>query len=115
MIFRKGDYKRVLTQGVYWLNMGETVVRYNLALPMNSSRVALEVLLKDEQLTALWHVIDVLDNELVLVYKNGKYSQTLTAGRYVFWKDLVDYTFTRANLSKIYITEQIDRALFAKK
>ncbi|GAB5400998.1 MAG: slipin family protein [Aureisphaera sp.] len=114
LVFKNGDYKRVLTEGVYWLNLGETVIKYNLAVAFQNSTVALEVLLRDEKLAGMLHVIDVLDNELVIVFKNGKYMQTLKAGRYVFWKGLVDYTFTSADLGKLYITEAIDKALFAK-
>lgn len=114
LVFKKGEYKRVLTQGVYWLGWGEQVAVYNLALSFTSNTMQLEVLLRDEKLAAMWHVIDVLDNEIVLVFKNNKFSQVLTAGRYVFWKDLVEYSFTRADTSKIYITENIDTGLFAK-
>ncbi len=114
LVFRKGDYKRVLTEGVYWLGLNESVIKYKLNIPFQAGTVALEILLKDEELASMWHVIDVLDNELVIVFKNGKYLQALTAGRYVFWKGLVDYTFTRADLSKIYITEKIDKAILTK-
>lgn len=114
LVFKKGDYKRVITQGVYWLGFGERVVKYKLSEAMNSAPVALEILERDEALVALWHQVAVLDTELVIVYKNGQFSQVLTSGRYVFWKGLVDYNFTRVDLTKIYITEAIDKALFAK-
>ncbi len=114
LVFKNGDYKRVLTEGVYWVRFRESVHIYNTSLSFTSNALDLEVFLRDKELTNLWHVIDVLDHEIVIVYKNGKYSQTLTAGRYVFWKGLVTYDFTRADLSKIYITEKIDKAVFAK-
>lgn len=114
LIFKNGDYKRVLTKGVYWLGWGESVVVYNLTVSFTSNTMQLEVLLRDEKLAAMWHVVDVMDNEIVLVFKNNKYSQVLTAGRYVFWKGLVEYSFTKADLSKIYITEKIDTGLFSK-
>ncbi|MFC4635137.1 slipin family protein [Dokdonia ponticola] len=114
LVFRHGDYHRVLTEGIHWVGFRESVTLYNTALSFTSNTIDLEVFLRDEALVALWHVIDVLDHELVIVYKNKKYSQTLTAGRYVFWKGLVDYQFTRADLTKIHITEKIDTAVFAK-
>lgn len=114
LVFKNGDYKSVLTKGVYWLGWGERLATYNLAQSFASNTMQLEVLLRDEKLAAMWHVVDVLDNEIVLVFKNNKYSQVLTAGRYVFWKELVEYTFTRVDLSKIYITEKIDAGLFSK-
>lgn len=114
LVFKKGDYKRVLTQGTYWLSWGEKVNVYSLAQGFTGTTVAFELLLKDEKLTAMWHVIDVLDNELVIVYKTGKFSEVLRAGRYVFWKGLIDYDFTRVDMNKIYITEKIDKSLYAK-
>lgn len=114
LVFKNGDYKRVLTEGVYWLSWGETLATYNLALSFTTNTMQLEVLLRDEKLVAMWHVVDVLDNEIVLVFKNKKFSQVLTAGRYVFWKGLVEYNFTSADISKIYITENIETGLFSK-
>lgn len=114
LVFKNGDYKRVITQGVYWLGFGARVVKYNSTEAMQKAPVALEILEQDEALVALWHQVDVLDTELVIVYKNGQYSQVLTAGRYVFWKGLIDYSFTRVDLTKIYITEAIEKSLFAK-
>lgn len=114
LVFKHGDYKRVLTEGVHWVRFRESVNIHNTALSFSSNTVPLEVFLRDEALAKLWDVIDVPDTEIVIVYKNGKYSQTLTAGRYVFWKGLVEYSFTRADLSKIYITENIDKSAFAQ-
>ena len=114
LVFKNGDYKRVVTAGVYWLKFGEKVAKYNMALSFTSNVVALEVLLRDAKLAEMLHVIDVFDNQLMVVYKNGKYSQTLTAGRYVYWKGLVDYEFTKVDLTKIYITEKIDKAVLNK-
>ena len=113
LVFKNGDYQRVVTQGVYWF-FGKKIVKYSLFEAMERAPVALEILERDEELTAMWHQIDVLDTELVVVYKNDQYSQVLTAGRYVFWKGMVDYRFTRIDLSKIYITEAIEKSLFAK-
>ena len=114
LVFKNGDYKRVLTEGTYWLRFRESVNIYNTALPFTSNTVDLEVFLRDQELVKLWHVVDVADNEIAIVYKNKKYSQTLTSGRYIFWKDLIEYSFVYADLSKIYITEKIDKATFSK-
>ena len=41
--------------------------------------------------------------------------QVLTAGRYAFWKSVIRYDFIRADISKIGITENIDRAVLMNK
>jgi len=114
LVFKNGNYKRVVTEGVYWLNFGESVLKYNLSKAFVTAPVALEILEADKTLANMWHVVDVLDNELVLVYANKKFSQVLETGKHVFWKGLVAYTFTKVDVSKIYITEKIDKALFSK-
>ena len=42
--------------------------------------------------------------------KNGLLKQVLTAGRYAFWKSALNYQFVRADISKIDITANLDRA-----
>jgi regulator of protease activity HflC (stomatin/prohibitin superfamily) len=113
LVFKNGEYLRVITQGSYWLWFRRTVRIYNLGLSF-SSTTPLEILIKDEALKAMMHIIEVGDNEIVLVYKNGRYNQVLTTGQYVFWKGLVEYEFTTADFSKIYITEKIGKTLFGK-
>jgi hypothetical protein len=77
--------------------------------------VELNILLKDEALAAMLDVIEVKDNELVLVYENGLFRQVLTPGRYTFWKSAIEYRFLRADVSKIEITEDIDRTVLQNR
>ena len=98
---------------MHWLGFGERTKAYSLA-EMFYTPIALEILLKDTVLAEMLHVVEVKDGEIVLVFRNGNFLQVLSAGRYVYWKDLVTYIFTKADTTKIYITENIDRSLFAK-
>ncbi len=111
LVFRKEDYHRVITKGIHWLGFNERILQYDLTKPFVAP-IALELLLADKELEAMLHIIDVKDNEIVLMYGNGNFRNTLTAGRYAYWKGLVDYEFTKVDLSKIYITEKIDKSLF---
>ncbi len=113
LVFKGGNYVRVITEGKHWIGFSQRVLEYNLAQAF-ATPVALELLLKDETLTEMLHVIEVKDSELVLVYENGNFKTVLSAGRYVYWKGLIDREFTTVDLSKIYITEHIDKALFSK-
>lgn len=112
LVFKKGDYLRVITQGKHWLGFNQRVLMYDLANTFVAP-VALELLLKDETLKAMLDVVEVKDGELVLVYEKGNFKTVLTAGRYVYWKGLIEREFVRADLSKIYITEKIDKSLFS--
>lgn len=111
LVFKNGNYARVITEGKHWINFREKVLKYDLTQAFNAPK-ALEILLKDEALTNLLTVIEVKDNEIVLVYENKNFKRILTAGRYTFWNSLIDYKFVTADLNKIEITEDISKALY---
>ena len=111
LVFKKGDYQKVITQGKHWLFLNQRVLRYNLIEEFHSP-IAIEILLKDSALVNLLEVVEVKDNELVLLYENNNFKRVLTAGRYFFWKGLVNRTFTKIDTSNIEINKNIDKALF---
>jgi regulator of protease activity HflC (stomatin/prohibitin superfamily) len=111
LVFKKGDYIKTLTQGKHWIGFGQNVIMYDMSLAFRCS-TALEILLKDEKLSELLDVVDVKDNEIVLMYENGNFKVILSAGRHVYWNGLIDRSYVRVDLTKIYITEKIDEALF---
>jgi hypothetical protein len=111
LVFKNGDYKRFITKGKHWIGWRETVKVYNLAHYFTAP-VALEILLKDEQLAAMLEIIEVKDYEIVVVYKNNIFAEVLKAGRYAVWKGLITRDFVKVDLSKIEITENIEKTLF---
>lgn len=109
LVFKDGVYKKMLQEGKYWLGFGETAIMYELNrqfIPF----VELNILLQDAALAETLHVVDVKDNEIALQYENGLLKAVLGAGRYTFWKGMIDYAFVLADTSKIEITENISRA-----
>lgn len=111
LVFKKGEYKRVLTEGMHWVGLTEHVVEKSMALQFTAG-IANEVLLRDKKLAAMLEVIRVSDGEMVLVFKNGVFVNLLQAGEYMFFKGLIAWSFTRVDKSKIYITESINPILF---
>jgi len=107
LIFRYGDYRRVITEGVHWINPLDDVVQYDLSNPFYSS-IELNVLLQDEELKEKLIVVEVGDNEIALQYEGSNFIAVLVSGRYAFWKGLIDYKFKKVDLSKIDITEDVD-------
>jgi regulator of protease activity HflC (stomatin/prohibitin superfamily) len=114
LVFKNGEYKRVLMAGNYWFWKNERVLLYDITKPFIAP-VELNILLQDIALADILHVVEVKDNEIVLQYENGLLKQVLTAGRYTYWKSVVQYEFVRADISKIAITENIDRATLLSK
>jgi regulator of protease activity HflC (stomatin/prohibitin superfamily) len=111
LVFKNGNYARVITEGTHWLGFNTQVIKYDLTQAFNAPK-ALEILLKDQALAAMLTVIEVTDNDIVLVYVNKNFKRVLTAGRYTFWNNLIDYKFVTADLSKTEITENVSKALF---
>lgn len=114
LVFKNGEYQRLLMAGTYWFWKNEVVYLYDITKPFVAP-VELNILLQDKALADILHVVEVKDNEIVLQYENGLLKQVLTAGRYTFWKSVVQYAFVRADISKIAITENIDRAVLLSK
>jgi hypothetical protein len=114
LVFKRGVYQRMLKEGSYWFWQNETVYIYQLTQPFNAP-VELNILLQDATLAEALHVVEVKDTEIVLQYENGLLKQVLTAGRYTFWKNVIQYDFVRADISKVEITERFDRATLQHK
>ncbi len=113
LVFKSGNYFKVISEGKHWLGFNQHVLVYSLETAF-ASPIALELLLQNKTLAEMLDVIEVMDNEVVLVFEKGNFKNILSAGRYAYWKGLIKREFTRVDLSKIYITEKIDKALFSR-
>ncbi len=114
LVFKRGNYNRVLTEGNYWLSFNEKVYIYSISNEFFAP-IKLELLLEDNQLSDMLEVIHVLDNEIVLKYENKIFKGVLKAGKYAFWKSKTNnYTFTKVDLSNVEITESIDKSVLTK-
>lgn len=107
LVFYKGEYKRCLSQGTHWVWPWERVMYYALNARIVAP-VDINILIKDEMLASYLELVQVYDNELALVYKDGNYEYFLPPGKYAFWKGWVDYRFVTIDLSKVEITEDVD-------
>jgi regulator of protease activity HflC (stomatin/prohibitin superfamily) len=114
LVFRNGNYVKLLNEGAYWLLPFADVKEYDMAKPFYSP-VNLNILLKDENFRAEVQVIEVKNNEIALQYENELFAEVLTPGRYVFWKGLVNYKFIVVNLNEVDIDVGIDRSLLSRK
>ncbi len=114
LVFKDGVYKYMLKEGTYWFWKNEMVLLYDVTKPFTAP-VELNILLQDAELAEALLVVEVKDNEIALQYENGFLKNVLTAGRYTYWKTVINYEFVKADTSKIEITEPIDRATLQSK
>jgi len=107
LLYSRGEYKRCLEAGSYWIMPWRKVMTYDMASQFIAP-IELNILLQDAYLSSLLDIVRVNDNEIVLVYKEGNLETVLRAGKYAYWEGLVDRKFVFADISKIDITEGID-------
>lgn len=114
LVFSNGAFTGMLKPGTYWFWNGETVYVYSLTEPFIPP-VELNILLQDKELSEALLLIEVKENEIVLLYENNFLKQVLLPGRHVYWKGPVLYSTITADISKIEITEAIDRTTLANR
>ncbi len=107
LVFRSGDYNRMIAEGVYWIFPNEKVILYDRAQPFYPA-IDLNILLADEKLANELIVVELRDNQIALRYEDGNLKQVISAGKHAYWKGVRDHQFKTVDLSKIAITEDID-------
>lgn len=113
LVFRRGDYRTVITAGTHWVSLFDYVIEYDLTKPFTTAK-ELNMLMKDHKLAAMLEVVEVQDSEIILRYERGNFAGILTAGRYAYWKGLIDYGFVKADLNDYEIPPGISRELLTK-
>ncbi|WP_343700667.1 slipin family protein [Chitinophaga sp.] len=114
LVYKRGDYLRLLKAGKHWLNFTEDLVIYNTLQPFNPPQ-DLNLYLQDAALASELIVVEVKDTEIVLQYENGLLQKVLTAGRYAYWKSVINYAFVRADISVADIDESIPQHVLQHK
>lgn len=111
LVFEKRKLVEVIKEGSQWIFGDKQVMVYEKTMAFQAP-FELNVLLQNEALAVMLEVIEVADNEIVLQFVNGNFKEVLTAGTYAFWKGVTNTYFSRIDLSKVEITEQIPMFLF---
>jgi len=106
LVFENKKLIAVWNEGNYWVWGNKEVIIYEMKQSFVPT-VELNLLLQNEDLASMLEVVEVFDNEIVLYFVNGIFKEVLTTGRYAFWKGYTQNEFTKVDLSKIYITENI--------
>ncbi len=113
LVFKNGNYQKVITEGVYWLGWSQKVMIFDLTRAFHAP-IALNLLIKDQQLADMLHIVEVKDHEIVLHYEDQNFKGVLTPGRYTFWKGVIEHRFVTANLNELEIPKTIDKSLLTR-
>ena len=113
LVSKQGELQRVYTAGQYWLWGEKEVAEYNMSENFGMRR-DIEALLQNAELSAMLEVIDVMDSEVVLVYKNKIFNTVLGSGRHIYWKSAKEYSFERFNTGALAVDNAIARNIMGK-
>ncbi|MDR0193640.1 MAG: slipin family protein [Myroides sp.] len=113
LVSKQGELQKVYTAGQYWLWGEKEVMEYNMAEAFGMRR-DIDALLQNAELNAMLEVIDVMDNEVVLVYRNKVFNNVLGAGRHIYWKSAKEYSFERYNTEGLEVDKSIARNIIGK-
>ncbi|MEK6495438.1 slipin family protein [Myroides odoratimimus] len=113
LVFKQGELQKVYTAGQYWLWGEREVLEYNMAEAFGMRR-DMDALLQNAELSTMLEVIDVMDNEVVLVYRNKVFNNVLGAGRHIYWKAAKEYSFERYNTEGLAVDKSIARNITGK-
>lgn len=111
LVFENRKLIKVIKEGSEWIFGDKQVMVFEKTIAFQSP-YEFNILIQNEVLAAMLEVIEVADNEIVLQFVNGNFKEVLTAGTYAFWKGVTNTYFSRIDLSKVEITEQIPMFLF---
>ena len=106
LVFENRKLITVLKEGKYWIWGNKEVLIYEMKQSFVPT-IELNLLLQNEVLASMLEIVDLYDNEMALYFVNGIFKEVLPTGRYAFWKGYTQNEFTKVDLSKIYITENI--------
>lgn len=98
LVYRKGEFDRLLTKGKYWVRSSDVVTICNTNEQFTPEG-DLKKLLKHEELAVELTVVELTETQVALMYEYGNFSRLLSAGTYAFWKDEKRYHFSKHDRS----------------
>ena len=114
LVFKRNEFAYMLNEGKHWIGWNESLVVADMARPF-APIGNLNLFLRNEAFADATLLVEVKNNEIALQYEEGLFTKVLSAGRYVFWKGLVNYRFEIVNLENMQIAENIDRSILSNK
>lgn len=113
IIYKNGSVKKVMTAGQYWISIFDQVETYSMSNQFFST-IEMNILLQNEELKNLLHVIEVKDNSIAILNINGIFKQILTTGNYLFWKGANEISNQIIDFSNYEIDAAFDKNLLMK-
>lgn len=102
LIWVDGRFQRVVSGGLYalWTTHKKVNVQIIDARDVRFNHSDISVILKSEGAKEHLQEYDVAEDHVGVLFQNGRYIDTLSSGRYVFWKDIENVMIYRVSTAK---------------
>lgn len=110
LVYRNGDFQRVLLAGSHWLRFSEDVTLYDqsqLYVALSDMELAME----DDLFKSNAVQVNVKENEIALVYIRENFSILLKSGNYFYFKGAIDIKVEVYDLNSVDEITGIDQAI----
>ena len=113
LVFKNGQLVQVLDSGRYWISPWRKVVKYDVT-ELFYHEIDIDLLMKSDDLLSRVDIVEVGDSEIAIQYKNANFNQVLKPGRYVYWKDGLEYTYDTINLNDVEVSKEISKSVLSR-
>ncbi len=108
LVFQDGDLKRLLLPGSYFLLPGQNLLLFDVMSEFIPP-IELSILLSEPKLQKELEIVNVLQNEIVLVFQDDICIQLLKPGKHAFWKGVTNWHFKKFDLTQPRIPSDVNR------
>lgn len=113
-LFHKGVYTKLLSAGQYRTTKNKQIEVVVIDQPVLSAYCPIETLLADDAVKNSVTTVEVGDQQLALHFVDGNYCTILRRGKYAFWNNVHEHTFTLVDVSTPIVDEGIPRYILEK-
>lgn len=113
LVTKGGDYNKVLVSGLYFLGFGKKLTIFGTSI-IYPSNLLTKLMLYDDKTKRLIEQIEVKDNEIALMYEDGKFKGVIVSGNYFYFKGFIELDFDIIDLNNVEKSLEIDNLILQK-
>ena len=103
LLFKNGKFLKLLGAGKYKLYGGRSIETVDIKSDLSSNYIELDELLSKEDVKACYTPVEVKEDELLIMYLDGKVKDAYTTGKYAFYNGLKNVKFETVDLKESMI------------
>ncbi len=108
LVYQDQKLVEVLEPGKYWMFGSKQVIRIS-TLSRFMPKDDLSLLLKNTALAAQLDVLEITDEQVALVFKNGIFQNIHPEGKYAYWKTPIEYTFKILDMTALRVESGLSK------